>query len=64
MAAPLPPDTGPPMLLRVAGLVTFVALAALDALVGDWDPPLWSYSSAVVVLIWGPAMLALVGRKP
>lgn len=52
------------MLLRVAGLVTFVALAALDALVGDWDPPLWSYSSAVVVLIWGPAMLALVGRKP
>ncbi len=52
------------MLLRVAGLVTFLALAALDALAPGWDPPIWAYASSVGVLVWGPTLLGMVGRKP
>ncbi len=66
LAAPAPTPQAqkdPPPLLRVAGLVAFLALALVDSLDAEWNPDPWVYLGGVAVIVWGPAMLPSIGRK-
>ena len=56
--------TEPPVLLRVAGLVTLVASIGIDAFAPSWNPDPWVYLGAVALIVWGPNILpSLTHRK-
>lgn len=57
------PPKEPPTLLRVAGLVTLVAMVAIDAFVSGWDPDPWVYLAAPPLIVWGPGLIPAITRR-
>jgi hypothetical protein len=43
--------------------LALVVLVAIDAWAPDWDPDVWSYLVAAILIVWGPSMLPAIRRS-